>query len=88
MWNGDQIFKLLMDGGAKAVDETTAEGAQLAQADAPRDTGDLADGMQNEPAKREGDDIVGRFGADKAVFYAAAVEALHPTQGGVHPEGR
>ena len=70
------------------MDETTAEGAQLAQADAPRDTGDLADGMQNEPAKREGDDIVGRFGADQAVFYAAAVEVAAPHQGGVHPEGR
>ena len=82
VWNGDQVLKQFMDDAVAAVDEATEEGAQLAQADAPRDTGDLADSMQNEPAKRDGDDVVGRFGADQAVFYAAAVEALHPTKAG------
>ena len=82
VWLGDQVFELLMDEGAEAVDETTADGAQLARADAPVDQGNLAAGFHNEPAKRVGDDIVGRFGVDEAVFYAAAVEALHPTKAG------
>ena len=81
-WEGDQVFKLLMDAGAEAVDETTADGALIARADAPVDQGNLAAGFHNEPAKRVGDDIVGRFGVDEAVFYAAAVEALHPTKAG------
>ena len=82
VWRGNQVFDLVMDEAVEAVDEATAEGAQLARADAPVDRGNLAEGMQNEPAKREGDDVAGRFGVDQAVFYAAAVEALHPTKAG------
>ncbi len=82
VWLGDQVFELLMDEGAEALDETTADAALIARADAPVDRGNLAAGFHNEPAKRVGDDIVGRFGVDRAVFYAAAVEVRHPTKAG------
>lgn len=81
-WEGDQVYELYTAGAAVAIDELTAEAAQLAEAEAPRDTGHLAMGMHNEPAKPEGDAFVGRWGADKASWHAVIVEAVHPTKAG------
>ena len=81
-WEGDQVFKLYTDASAQAIDELTAEAAQLGEAEAPRDTGHLAMGMHNEPAKPEGDAFVGRWGADRSSWHAAIVEVKHPTKAG------
>ena len=81
-WRGDLVFELIGDAVLESIDETTAEGAIKAREEAPRDTGHLASGMHNEPAERKGDEIVGRWGPDRASWHAAPVEALHPTKAG------
>ena len=81
-WKGDQVGELLFNAAEAAVDELTAEAAKRAEAEAPRDRPLLAISMQNEPAERDGADVVGRWGADEAAFHAVAVEVTHPTKAG------
>ena len=39
-------------------------------------------GIRNEPATRQGEIVTGQVGADAEEFYAAAVEANHPSKAG------
>ena len=55
-WHGDELYQLYNDAVAESIDETTAEAAQLAAANAPQHRGFLAAGIHNEPARPEGDD--------------------------------
>ena len=81
-WEGDDVIAAVEQNVIEAVDVITERGAEFMAEDAPWRSGDLAQGMHHEPAKLEGDEIVGRFGADEKQFYASAVEFLHPTKAG------
>ena len=81
-WLGDEVTEMIVSANEAAVHELAQEAADLAEAEAPRDRGHLARSMHAEAPVTEGDDVYARWGADKAMFYAAAVEALHPTKAG------
>ena len=59
-WEGDKLLGLTLDAVEKAVNETTAETAVVMQADAPRDTGTLADNIYNVEAEVHGQERGGR----------------------------
>ena len=86
-WEGRKLLALTLEASERAVDETLQETALVMEADAPRDTGDLASGFLTEIKPRTGDNIEGRVGADSRVYYAAAVEVNHPKQGRLYAAG-
>ena len=81
-WEGKKLLAITLEASERAVDETLQETALVMEADAPRDTGDLASSFLTEIKPRTGDNIEGRVGADSRVYYAAAVEVNHPSKAG------
>ena len=71
----------------RAVDETLRETALVMEADAPRDTGDLASGFLTEIKPRTGDNIEGRVGADSRGLLRRCGGGEPPQQGRIHAAG-
>ena len=77
-WEGAKLLDKVLNASEDAVFEVAEDAAKQMTADAPRDTGELADNIYAEPVIKKRDEISARVGADAAVYYAAAVEANHP----------
>ena len=81
-WEGDELLDITLDTVKRGIDETTAETASIMKGDAPRASGDLAEGIHSEPASLQGKVVEGFVGADAKQAYAVAVEANHPSKAG------
>ena len=79
-WKGDDLADATFEAARGAVDAVLQRTIELASATAPRRSGHLAGSFRREPARREMDNIVGRWGND--AFYFFIVEARHPSQAG------
>ena len=79
-WNGDKLIADMFGAAIGSVDTVLGQTVKAAQASAPRDRGDLANGLAFEPAKREGNDVVGAWGGSE--WYTFIVEARHPSKAG------
>lgn len=74
-WRGKQVAESVMRAAHEAVDEITAAAAQDASSGAPRRYGQLASEVISEPAERQGNVIVGKFGSTKhRGFYGLILE--------------
>ena len=79
-WNGDKIIADVFGAAIGSVDAVLGQTVKAAQASAPRDSGDLANGLGFEPAERKGDEVAGSWGGSE--WYTFIVEARHPSKAG------
>lgn len=92
-WNGDKVLEDVLRAAESAIDETTKEAARRAADNAPRNRGQLASEVINEPAERTRSSVVGKFGATSVRgFYGLFWEEyrgrpfLRPAADAVFPE--
>ena len=68
-WNGDKLIVIdMFDAAIGSVDAVLGQTVKAAQASAPRDSGDLANGLGFEPAKREGNERGRHLGRQRVVY--------------------
>ena len=79
-WKGDELLADVLDAAKGGVDAVLERSAEQARANAPRRTGDLANGFVRAPAIRKGNEVIGVWGNTQWYFWI--VEARHPSQAG------
>ena len=78
-WNGDALLELVAKAAIEALNETDDAIAARAKANVHRVTGDLADAIDTEPAKRVDKlTVQGSVGIDDSVGYGIVEEIRHP----------
>ena len=61
-WNGGEVLTKVRAAALRGIDATTAAGALRAMELAPRDTGHMADTIETQKARQDGDRTVGLMG--------------------------
>ena len=79
-WKGDELFADVLGASKGGVDAVLERSAEQARANAPRRSGDLANGFARSPAIQKGNEIIGVWGNSQWYFWI--VEARHPSQAG------
>ena len=79
-WKGDELLADVLDAAKGGVNAVLERSAEQARANAPRRTGDLANGFVRAPAIHKGSEIIGVWGNTQWYFWI--VEARHPSQAG------
>ena len=80
-WKGDELFADVLGAAKGGVDAVLQRSAtEQARANAPRRTGDLANGFVRAPAIQKGNEVIGVWGNTQWYFWI--VEARHPSQAG------
>ena len=82
-WRGKQVIARVERAAILGIEETTEAAVSVAKPDTPVDTGFLRGSEHAVPARREGNRIVGRWGAF-GVAYAIWVEIGARGRAGVH----
>ena len=80
-WHGDEIVARIERAAREAIDETTADAAEDAKGSHwwAVGRGQLGDEIKSEPARREGHEIVGKFGTtQRRGFYGLFLERRTP----------
>lgn len=78
-WRGPAVLRAVEKAVARAIDDTTEDAARLAEASAPRRTGQLQSEIVSERAVVKAGRITGRFGATKRRgFYGLFHERRRP----------
>ncbi len=86
-WRGREMEQRVELAARIAIDETMAEAVREAKVRTPVRTGTLQGSIRFEPARREGNRVVGRWGSFD-VNYALFVEVGHHTRSGSFVPGR
>ena len=79
-WKGDELLADVLGAAKGGVDAVLERSAEQARANAPRRTGDLANGFVRAPAIQKGNEVIGVWGNTSWYFWI--VEARHPSQAG------